>query len=247
VKRYRLLAALIAFPFSAPAAAQPDDPSLPSVAVPRLTAEAANPQAFVPAGWRVETSVRGDLNRDGRSDLAFVLRTARAVTTTTPYGMSAGQPFDGSPRLFAAALATTGGRYRLAFQTHLLIPRPYTPIDDEWMFEEGSLRIERGTLVIVLSHLGSSAGARTFRLRWQDGAFRLIGYDFTDVHRYSHCTNTVSVNYSTRRMRTGFAPDGGAPERERWRTLPARPLLTVDRIGDGMAFDPEGAVSAIRC
>jgi hypothetical protein len=241
------LAALAALTFSGPVAAQPEDLGLPPVTVPRLPAHAPGLQGFVPAGWRVVTSVRGDLDRDGRTDLAFVLRTARPVTTITRYGMSSGQPFDSSPRLLAAALATPGGRFRLAFQNDVLIPRPYTPLHDGWMFEEGSLAVERGALLISLGHLESSVGTRTFRLRWQEGAFRLIGYDLTDVHRYTHCTNTISVNYSTRRMRTGFAPDGDSPERARWRTLAMRPLLTVDRIGDGMAFDPEGAVSAMRC
>jgi hypothetical protein len=29
--------------------------------------------------------------------------------------------------------------------------------------------------------------------------------------------------------------------------LPASPLFALDRIGDGMAFDPEGAVSTGEC
>lgn len=244
----RPLIAILLIPAAAAGAAQSEeDVGLPAVAVPRLPAEADRLEDFVPPGWRVETAVRGDLDRDGRADLAFVLRTARPVEATTPYGMSAGLPFDSSPRLLAAALFVPGDGYRLGLQTDRLIPRPYTPVQDGWMFEEGSLEIERGALVVRLGHLESSAGTRSFRLRWQEGAFRLIGYDLTDVHRYSHCTNTISINYLTLRIRTTHADDGESPERRSWRRLAPRPLLAADQIGDGMEFDPEGAVSAIHC
>ncbi len=223
-----------------------DEVRLPPVSVPALPASASTVEAFVPQGWRIETRAEGDLDRDGRTDLALVLRTARPIETTTPYGMSAGQVFDSSPRILAALLARQGG-YRLALQNHRLIPRPDSSTQAEWMFEEGSLSIERGAIVVALSHFGSSVGTSIFRLRWQDDAFRLIGYDFSDVHRYSHCTNTVSINYLTRRMRITHADDGESPERESWRRLPQRSLLGADEIGEGTRFHPEGAVSGISC
>jgi hypothetical protein len=161
--------------------------------------------------------------------------------------MGAGQPFDSSPRILAVAFATPGGGYRLVMQNHILIPRPEDPTQAGWMFEDGSLRIDRGALLVVLAHLQSSAGGRTFRFRWQGGAFRLVGYDFVDMHRYSHCLNKVSINYLTHRMRMSHADNEEAPERVRWRQLPVRTPWTVDRIGDGMRFDPEHAVNGARC
>jgi hypothetical protein len=221
---------------------------LPAITYPTLPASGAQLSSFTPAGWRIETSARGDLNGDGRPDLAFTLRTSRPVFAVTRIGMGAGRKFDSTPRILAVIFASSEGLgYRLALQNRTLIPRPADPTQAEWMFEAGSLAIERGALKVMLAHLGSSAGGTSFTFRWREGAFRLIGYDFSDVHRYTHCTNTVSINYLTRRMKISRMLDDDAPERTQWRRISPRALTTIDEIGDGLAFDPENASESISC
>jgi hypothetical protein len=51
-------------------------------------------------------------------------------------------------------------------------------------------------------------------------------------------TTEISVNYSTGRMKISTGSIENDKTKVRWRTLPKRPLLTVDQIGDGMEFDP---------
>jgi hypothetical protein len=48
---------------------------LPPVIYPPLPAEAATARGFVPKGWRIEARAGGDLDGDGRADLALVLRS----------------------------------------------------------------------------------------------------------------------------------------------------------------------------
>jgi hypothetical protein len=59
--------------------------------------------------------------------------------------------------------------------------------------------------------------------------------------------NSISINVLTGRMRTARALSDEAPERVRWRRLRERDLLTLDDVGDGMSFDPEGAMTGLSC
>ena len=47
---------------------------IPPVDYPVLPASATSAAGFVPAGWRIEQQLSGDLNGDRRDDLVLVLR-----------------------------------------------------------------------------------------------------------------------------------------------------------------------------
>jgi hypothetical protein len=70
--------------------------------------------------------------------------------------------------------------------------------------EDGGVSIQRGTLKVALfsfASAGSWSGTTAFAFRWQDDAFALIGYDQNSVMRNSGQTESVSVNFSTGRVK----------------------------------------------
>jgi hypothetical protein len=221
---------------------------IPDVHYPALPAAAANAEGFVPAGWRIEAKAEGDLDGGGAADLALVLRAQDPANIVANDSGWCEQAFDTNPRILAIAFAVTGGGYRLAVQNHALIPRRDNPCQVDW-FGDGSLEVKRGTLRLYFEHMmsagGWDAGTTTIRLRWQDRALRLIGYDFSNVQRNSGRMSLLSINYLTRRVKTTTGNVSVEAEKIRWTRLPARPLLTIDQIGDGMQFDPDGLVSSL--
>src|SRR5262245_28461909 len=66
------VAALLAFAAANSARAQEFE--LPPVKYPELVLTAEDADAFVPAGWVLEASAKGDLNGDGYEDLVMVLQ-----------------------------------------------------------------------------------------------------------------------------------------------------------------------------
>jgi len=50
---------------------------------------------------------------------------------------------------------------------------------------------------------GWDMGYSVFTFRWQQGAMRLIGFDSSNTQRNSGATQTLSINYLTRRVRIG--------------------------------------------
>ena len=212
---------------------------LPPVQYPTLPARAADAAGFVPNGWTLESELEGDLDQNGRADLVLVLRQQdpRNVIEHDGFGPS---PYDSNPRILAVAWSRPSG-YVLATQDHQLIPRPESPVMSDPL-EDGGVSIQRGTLKIALFSFASagswSMGTTAFTFRWQDGAFTLIGYDRDSVMRNSGQTESLSVNFSTRKVKQVEGNIETDTDRVRWQPLRSRRRWTLETVGDGWAFDP---------
>jgi hypothetical protein len=84
-----------------------------------------------------------------------------------------------------------------------------------------------------------------FTFRWQDGALRLIGYDYSDVGRNTGETVDVSINFLTHRARIATGNIERDDEDVRWTQIDRRPLLEIGEIGDGLAFDPQNMLAGL--
>jgi hypothetical protein len=152
------------------------------------------------------------------------------------------ESFDTNPYILVVALRRPDGGYQLLAADHALIPRDTQPNIDDYLEDANPPTIKRGVLRIGL-HLFANAGGAdmaqiVFSFRLEQGSLRLIGYDNSDVQRMSGETLEVSVDYLSRRIKTTkgrIDRDGG---RVTWSVLPPSPPLTLERIGDGMDFDP---------
>lgn len=224
--------------------AQAED--LPPAVIPEVAVMAPDAAGFVPRGWRLEQQASGDLDADGRPDLALLLRGDDPALRIT--GRMCDDPFDTNPRIFVIALAAAAGGYRRVVANARLVPRRDDPCAmDE--IEEGSLGIGRGGVSLHLHRMmrmgGGAAGTTRFTFRWRNDALRLIGWDYTHVARNSGATAGIGINYLTRRVRTETGRIGAEPGQVRWSRLAPAPLRTIDEIGDGLAFDPDQRIESL--
>ncbi|MDO8876542.1 MAG: hypothetical protein Q7V40_10625 [Pseudolabrys sp.] len=224
-------------------AAAADDPALPPANYPKIAAQAASFESFVPPGWRLERSVSGDLNGDGRPDAVLVLRDndAKKFIETRRESMP---KFDTNPRILAVAFAGDNGGYALALENHTLIARtddPFQqdPIDPDGI-QAGEIAIRNGTLRVTLGYFGGNMGRMTYTFRFQNGRFEMIGYDRVDVTRNSGVTSDISINYSTQQMVRKIGHISNDAVKTTRSKLPRKPLLTLEQVGDGMMFQPVG-------
>jgi hypothetical protein len=225
-----------------PAIADDGDLGIPSVTHPALARHAPTAEGFVPAGWRIESEKSGDLNGDGRADIVLVLRGNDPRNVIDARSQGGPEKFDTNPRILAVAFAAAAGGYELALENHTLIgrtiePSAQDPLDPNGV-QAGGVEIKRGTLRVTLGYFGGDMGHRTYTLRARNGLFELIGFDSVDVERGSGAMEEVSVNYATRRMKHSSGSISDDATRAAWTTLPSRPPLTVEEIGDGLAFQP---------
>ena len=226
---------------AAPAAAE--ELAIPEISYPALKTSAASAAAFAPAGWALEQSVTGDLNADGADDLVMLLRMADPKIVLSNSGGMREDPFDSNPRILAIAFADASGGYRLALQNHSLIARRTEPALDDTVDGSDSLAIERGAVKVRLNFFMSAGGwtmfNATYRFRYQNGRFELIGFDRVTTQRNTGDLRIVSINYpaGVAKIETGtIESDIGKVTESR---LPKnRKALTIEDVGDGLDFNP---------
>ncbi len=233
-----LAAALFAGLFAFPARADFDPPP---AKIPTLPQSGAKAEDFAPSGWVVEAKAEGDLDGDKITDIAFVLHGTDPTLTLKNDGLGPDE-VDTNPRILGVAIAR-GGAFRLVAQNATLIPRNDIPTRDD-PFEASGLSIARGavklSLGLFMSAGGWGASNVSFLFRVRDGRLETIGYDRSDTQRNSGETETISVNYITRKMSRAKGSIETDPDKDKkvWTTLKG-PAPSIDQIGDGLDFEPQ--------
>lgn len=213
---------------------------MPPIAMPSVPRSASSAAGFAPSGWKMERSLRGDLNKDGRPDLVLILKGADpACLVRTEL---AAEPLDTNPRLLIVAFGATRG-YRLHLANISIIPRREDPFTDDPL-ENGDLSIRGEVVRLRLGYWRSAGGWSTYSnslsFRWDGKAMRLIGFDRDHLQRNSGETEKLSVNFLTGKARvaTGSMEDE-AKEKIVWKRLPPQVPATLETFGNGLEYEPK--------
>lgn len=236
----RLAGSLLASLLLVTAARAGSDEMVPPVVFPAIPAHAQTKADLVPKGWAIETESRGDLNGDGAPDLMLVLNMTDPGNVLKNSGLGS-QELDTNPRMLVVAFAETATkRYSVALADHTLIPRHTNPFMDDPL--EGAA-IVKGTVRVSLTFWMSAGSWYTSQtkltFRYQDGCFKLIGYDSTETKRNTGEMSTVSINYLAKKIKTTKGNVEDDPGKVSWKALRSPRLLCLDAVGDGLDFKPE--------
>ena len=192
----------------------------PSIDYPSLPDLASSAKGFLSPGWVLASKAEGDLNRDGRADLALALWTEQATNATSPQELR-----DSPPYRLVVAFGQPGGGYRLITDNKTLIEPAGFSLRYEDPLGDGSLRIVRGSLEISRELL---RGHYRYRFRWSDNAFRLIGYENAESN--GGCITVTSINYLTKRAKLEAMPIGDDRRKTIIRRVKHRPLVALDDV-----------------
>jgi hypothetical protein len=239
----RLVALIVAVLAAAPTGAE--ELQIPEPVYPLLARTAETVEGFVAEGWRIEARTDGDLDGDGRADVALVMRATDPASILSPEMCE--ERLDANARIVAVALARPGVGYELAGDSLDLIPRRENPCAVEHFASPEQMTIEGGVLRIEMERLMSmgswAAGMTAYRFRLQDGQMLLIGFDYSYLRRNTGDISSLSINYLTGRAKIVVGRIDSEREQVRWVSLHDRRLRRMDEIGDGLMFDPEDLVS----
>ncbi len=153
---------------------------------------------FIPPGWKVLGKAAGDLNGDDRTDIVLVLKNTSSKFKQKNSGLG-DKVFDTNPRMLVILFndPKTGG-YQLAQSSRTIIPIPESPTMEE-PFEK--ISIHNGILQLAFTvwySAGSwSSSNASYKFRWQDNRFVLIGADKTEIERNSGKKTDFSYNFLT--------------------------------------------------
>jgi len=198
---------------------------------PSLAERVKSLDDFIPKGWELLDNDKGDLNKDGFDDYAFVLESKDSIKTDD-FGDWSGAYF---PRILGIAFWNESyGGYELKLQSNDFI---ITTKGDMTMAEPyQGLKIKKGTIWFEFGYWYSAGtwftGTKTFVFRYQNARFELIGQENTSMHRATHAYTKESINYSTRKAILFTQESEEDKGRTRNATFKLENLYTFDTIGE---------------
>lgn len=165
----------------------------PRIDFAKLPKESASAEAFVPARWKIEKRVEGDLNNDSRPDIILLLIQDKPAET------GEGVPNERFRAMVILLRAGNGKLQRAAGAAGLLYCTTCAGMLSAPEGENTGVMIEKG--VIVVNQMSGSREMLTSTHRFRYDApskrFLLIGKDLVETDRATGAGVTRSFNYLT--------------------------------------------------
>ncbi|CAM4255909.1 hypothetical protein ACPR111641_10750 [Acinetobacter pragensis] len=212
--------------------------SLMISSISATTPDLTNYASFIPKNWKVLEKTQGDLNRDGQADLVLIAEDTHPENIVK--NESLGNPqLNLNPRKLMVLLQSKQG-YQLAASNSSLPTEgdADSPCLADPLGESEALKIHNGVLHISL-HYWLSCGSwyvtnKTYTFRYQDQAFKLIGYDSNDFHRASGDISEQSINFSTGKIKSTSGQnefeESAQPPKIQWTELKNKYSLSLEHI-----------------
>ncbi|WP_198659537.1 hypothetical protein [Nubsella zeaxanthinifaciens] len=129
-----------------------------------------NASDFLPKGFVVVNTIKGDLNKDGAEDCVFIIKSTDKNQIITN---ESGERLDRNRRGIIV-LFKKGNQFELATKNH----KCFSSENEDggvYFAPELSVKIKKGNLIIYYSH--GRYGYWSYTFRFQNSDFQLIGYD----------------------------------------------------------------------
>ena len=208
---------------------------------PRLEKYGQKIEDFVPKNWKIIGKAIGDLNGDKIADSTIIVKGSDAKFLNKNDGL--GNPeYDTNPRMLIVLFKNAvENRYEVAEQSNSFILIPDSPTMTE-PFK--SVKIKNGALWLDFEQWYSAGSWGTteasYKFKYLNGEFVLIGADKTESMRNTGATETRSYNFLTNRMSvtTGnFA--GKAKPKTRWKTFKIKEMKTFRTFKEPFSWEIE--------
>lgn len=187
------------------------------------------PADFIPKGFVLFNTIKGDLDKDGLSDEVLIVKgTDKSKIIVNRFEERVDRNRRG-----IIILLNKRGRYELSIRN---LDCFSSENEDGGVYfpPELSVQIEKGNLYIQYSHGRYGYWRYTFRFRNAD--FELIGYDSSNNFG-PRIDRKTSINFLTKKKlvkenTNQNAESGDEVFKEKWSKLPAKPLVKLSQIKD---------------
>ncbi len=205
---------------------------------PVITNTSESSSDFIPSGWKVLDSAKGDLNKDGKHDLAFILQHIDSIQIVkNENGYS--ETTITQPRILCVAFQEPEGQYKLVEQSNSFILNHNSPqMEDPYE----SLAISNGILQInfrLFYNMGSwYINQLSYKFRYQNDNFELIGADNNSLHRATMETEDRSYNFLTKKYSiTKGKADDDVETNTTWHILKIKGLKNLKTFKQPMTWE----------
>lgn len=162
-----------------------------AIDISKVPATAASVAGFVPAGWKIEEQIKGDVNADGLEDILLKLVEDKPVKQD--------EFVDRSRALVIVVKTADGGWRNAAVADKLLQCTGCGGAFYGVMDAPAEVSIKKGVIVVSQDHGSRWVSEVSFKFRFdeQPGKFILIGFDYSNRDRALGTAVFESINYLT--------------------------------------------------
>ena len=156
---------------------------------PILPLKGQNIEDFVPVGYHIITQTKGNLNKDTITDLAAIIEADDNVMSLKEID------HDQKPRILFVLFGLPKSGFSLSIQSNTSVLLS----DDGGVFGDPlqELFIERNTLCVEYYGGSSDKWAYTYKWRWQNKDWYLIGATYTTMSPYENLFEKYDFNLNT--------------------------------------------------
>ncbi|MEG0851190.1 MAG: hypothetical protein RSH24_15095 [Flavobacterium sp.] len=160
----------------------------------------------IPENWKIISQVSGDLNKDGIEDLVLIIENTDASNILKNEGMGAPN-LNINPREILVFFKDEKNNYTLIEKNamgfiHSENDEESTCLADPLMID-GGIKISNNILIVHFNYwlsCGSwSVNDASYKFRFQNNSFELIGFDHFSFNRATTEETRTSLNFSTKK------------------------------------------------
>ena len=196
-------------------------------------------QDFVPAGWTILDTATGDLNRDKLNDVAIILQYKDSVTIVGPHDVE--DTVVTQPRMLIIVFKNSANnKFYLAEKTNSFILNHDNPtMEDPY----AGLTIHKGVLQIDF-HIFHNMGSwyitnASYKFRFQNNQFELIGAEYSSMHRATHDFENYSYNFLTKKRSLIKGNDNKGTKKTHWKPVKIATLKTLKTFKQPFTWEVE--------
>lgn len=207
---------------------------------PSINNQGKDINSFIPNGWTLLDSTQGDLNKDNHNDLVLIIQHKDSVTIIK-------NEFDYNatvltqPRILIILFHNqTANQYQLVEQSNSFIlnhdnPNMEEPYQDI-SISNGVLKID---FQIFMNMGGWGMSNNSYKFRYQDNQFVLIGADYNSVNRGSGETEDRSYNFLTKKVKVARGTIESDKQKIVWRKIDLKELKTIKTFKQPFTWEVE--------
>lgn len=154
---------------------------------------ATNPHGFIPTGYALQEELKGDLNKDGLEDVVLLIKS------TAPDNLEVSKYYDDRYLDLNRRGLIIAFKKDKVYELKLLNAEVFDSDEEEgsdYFSPDIAFEIKKGNLHIRYMH--GRYGFWEYNFNYRQGAFRLIGYEFSSNRGPVVLTET-SINFLTNR------------------------------------------------
>ncbi len=174
-----------------------------TIKYPIVTSKGKSMSEFVPNGWYVMESVKGDLNKDSLPDIALIL--GKKVPTMKTSGLSTNSY--SHPRIFVIITQNKDKTYKKSVQSNDAVAAYGYKQSFDWY---DHMKIEKGTLLFDYSEkMHSTFRGYQYKFAYQKGGWFFTGLTTSKLVPNEHIAETIiDTNFQTGDIVTKEIVDG---------------------------------------